>query len=75
MLSHLELKVEQELIIVYTWFGNWEISMDTLLFLLGSFQSRDASGPIADKQKYLMNYKHIHNRSNVCYLPAGRSVW
>lgn len=35
-----------------------------LCFLLGSFQSRDASGPIADKQKYLMNYKHIHNRSS-----------
>ena len=38
--------------------------MDTALFLLGSFQLRDASGPIVDKQKYLMNYKHIHNRSS-----------
>ena len=72
MLSHLESKVEQKVIIVYTWFGNWEISMDTPLFLLGSFQSRDASGPIADKQKYLVNYKHIHNRSNMLF--AGWEV-
>ena len=32
MLSHLELKVEQKLVIVQTWFENWEISMDIPLF-------------------------------------------
>ena len=29
-----------------------------------SFQSGDAFRPIADKQKYLTDYKHIHNTSS-----------
>lgn len=35
-----------------------------------SFQSGDAFRPIADKQKYLTDFKHIHNTSS--YLTSYR---
>lgn len=31
---------------------------------MGSFQSRDVSRPIADREKYLIDYIHIHNKSS-----------